>query len=148
MPVLDKLRAFRRPKQLDLEEYLLKLKDRGLAPDGKLIPDPVPIAPPIGYKKQPSMVEIVRDMVRGERLAQAAREAGAETFQEAEDFDVEDDPPDMRSPFENQFDPPLSELLAAGKQALAEKEREAAKASGSPDKPAPPPPPPRAPEPE
>lgn len=143
--LLEKLRDFRRPKQMELEDYILKLKARSLDNDGKLIPDPVPIAPPIGYKKAPSMVEIVRDMVKGERLAQAAREAGAETFEEAEDFDVPDDPPDLRSPFENTFDPPISELLAAGKQALAEKAGEAAKAAGSPDKPAPPPPSPPAP---
>lgn len=143
--LLEKLRDFRRPKQIDLEDYILKLKARGLDNDGKLVPDPVPIAPPIGYKKAPSMVEIVRDMVKGERLAQAAREAGAETFEEAEDFDVPDDPPDMRSPFENTFDPPISELLSAGQQALAEKAGEAAKAAGSPDKPAPPPPAPPAP---
>lgn len=119
--IADAVRNFRRPKQIDLEDYLGKLRERGLAPDGKLVPDPVPIAPPIGYKKQPSMVEIVRDMVRGERLRQEALSLGRETFEEAEDFDIGDEPELMHSPFENDFDPPLSELLSEGQKATKAK---------------------------
>lgn len=111
--VMETLRGFRRPKQTDLEEYLKKLSDRGLDRDGKLIPDPTPIAPPIGFKKTPSMVEIVRNMVRSERLAAEARAAGAETFEESEDFDVGDDGPDLTSGFENDFDPPIPEIRKA-----------------------------------
>lgn len=114
----------RRPKRLTIEQYAEKLIRKGLDPRGQVVPDPVPIAPPIGYKKQPSMVEIVRDMVRSERLAQAAREAGHETFDESEDFDVGDEPELMRSPWENQFDPELSELLRAGQEVLDKKAAE------------------------
>lgn len=118
---------FRKPKQLELEEYLDKLARKGLDKDGRLIPDSVPLAPPIGYKKQPSMVEIVREMVKSERLAEEARRAGHETFEESEDFDVGDDPELLRSPFENEFDPPLDEILAAGREALASREANQAK---------------------
>lgn len=128
MPIVDKVKGIlrRKPRQLDLEAYLQKLHEKGLHPDGTPVLDPVPIAPPVGYKKHPSMVEIVRDMVLSERLAQAAREAGAETLEEAEDFDVQDDY-DLQSPWENDFDPPLVELIEAGRQVVAE--REAAEAA-------------------
>lgn len=125
----------RRPKQLELEEYLAKLISKGLHPDGTPVLDPTPLAPPIGYKKQPSMVEIVRDMVRSERLAQAALEADHETFEEADDFDIGDDPELMRSEWENDFDPPIVELVEAGRRVVAE--REAAEKAKEPEEPTP-----------
>lgn len=94
---------------LSPEEYLAKLLRKGLNEDGSPMLDPVPMAPPIGYRKQPSMVEIVRDMVRSERLRVAATEAGAETFEESEDFDVPDEF-EAHSEYENDFDPPLAEI--------------------------------------
>lgn len=72
--------------------------------NGHEIPDPTPMAPPIGYKRQPSLAEQIRAMVRSEKLRQEAEEAGAETFDEADDFDVGDDY-DPRSPYEHDFDP-------------------------------------------
>lgn len=132
MSVIDKLRETFRPRhRLTPEEYLAKLTARGLNPDGSQVLSPIPIAPPIGYKKAPSMVEIVRDMVRSERLAQEAAAMGRETFEESEDFDVGDEDPLMRSPWENEFDPPLETLLAAGREALAAKQ--AAKPQDAPE---------------
>lgn len=133
--LLEKIknRLRRKPQPLALDDYIQKLKDKGYDKDGNIILDPTPMAPPIGYKKAPSMVEIVRDMVRSERLAQEARDAGHETFEEAEDFDVDDDPELLRSPYENQFDPPLEELLAEGRKALKEREaREGVKGAAPP----------------
>lgn len=118
--MLDRLReVFRSKERMTPEEYLVKLTKKGLNPDGTPILDPVPLAPPIGYKKQPSMIEIVRDMVRSERLAREAAAAGHESFEEAEDFDIEDDPEYARSQWENEFDPPLEELLKAGREKIA-----------------------------
>lgn len=120
----------RRSKQIDLEEFILRQRARGF--DGaKQVVDGTPMAPPIGYKPTPSMVDIVRQMVRSERLAQAAREAGHETFEESEDFDVGDEPEDLRSGFENDFDPPLEELLKAGREALATRQLNSAASSAS-----------------
>lgn len=122
--VLDKLREAFRPRQrLTPEQYLKKLTARGLHPDGTPIVSNVPLAPPIGYKKQPSMVEIVRDMVRGERLKQEAMAAGHETFEEAEDFEIGDEPELLRSPWENQFDPPIDEVLKAGREAIQARQK-------------------------
>lgn len=113
--MLEKLKTglMRRKPQIAPEDYLRKLRDRGLNDEGELIPDPVPIAPPAGYKRQPSMMELVRDMVRSEELRRAANTAGMETFEEADDFDIPDDPIDMKSGWENDFDPSVKELEAA-----------------------------------
>lgn len=89
------------------EAYADKLARKELTPDGSaIIPDPTPIAPPLGYVKQPSITERIRDMVRSEHLRRAAEEAGAETFEEANDFDVGDDF-DPHSPYEEVFEPPV-----------------------------------------
>lgn len=130
--VLSKIREVFRPRhRLTPEEYLAKLTARGLHPDGTQILDPVPLAPPIGYKKTPSMVEIVRDMIRSERLAAEAAAMGHETFEESEDFDVGDEDPLMRSPWENDFDPPLETLLQAGREELARRRSAEAQQGGA-----------------
>lgn len=65
-------------------------------------PDPTPMAPPIGYKKQPSIWEQQREMIRQIRLQE--HDDGMETFEEADDFDVDDDF-EPSTPFEKGFDP-------------------------------------------
>lgn len=107
--VKEFVKAMRKPRPLTLEQYAEKLIRKGLNPDGTPVVDPRPLAPPVGYKKAPSMVEIVRDMVRSERLAQEAADADLETFEESEDFDIEDEPGYARSPWENDHDPSVSE---------------------------------------
>lgn len=82
---------------------------------GQELPSPVPVAPPIGWKKTPSLTEQIRAMVRSEALRMAAEAAGAESFEEADDFDVEDDP-SPASPYEEWepiFDPPAEPAPAA-----------------------------------
>lgn len=74
------------------------------------ISDPTPIAPPLGFKRTPSLAEQIRDMVRSQALADAAERSGMETFEESEDFDIPDDPMDPITPYENDFDTPVSEL--------------------------------------
>lgn len=73
--------------------------------DGKEYPDPTPMAPPIGFIKQPTLAETMRQMIAGEALRRHARESGAETFEEADDFEVGDDY-DPTSPYEETFEPP------------------------------------------
>lgn len=116
----------RRPKRLTPEAYLQKLISKGLNPDGTPVLDPTEMAPPIGYKKQPSMVDIVRDMIKSERLKAAAGDN--DTFEEAEDFDVGDEPEQLRSFYENEGTPSLQDLLAAGAHETAVKKAAADKA--------------------
>lgn len=77
---------------------------------GREVLDSTPMQPPIGYHRTPSLAEQIRSMVRSEKLALEAEAAGAETFEEADDFDVGDDF-DPTSPYEQEFDPvPIGEL--------------------------------------
>lgn len=56
-------------------------------------------------------------MVRSERLAQEAAQAGYESFEEADDFEVGDDY-DPSSPYETDFDPvPVAELRRRQREA-------------------------------
>jgi hypothetical protein len=63
------------------------------------------MAPPVGYKKEPTIAERIRTMVRGEAIRQAAEAAGAETFEEADDFEISDETYDPTTPYEEVFDP-------------------------------------------
>lgn len=65
---------------------------------GREMPDPSPVAAAVGYIKQPSMVDHVRALVARE-LSQRAEDLGAESFDEANDFDVGDDV-EPESPYE------------------------------------------------
>lgn len=74
-------------KLVQVEQSLSKI---ALDSFGREMPDSTPIAPPLGYQKQPSMVDHIRALVaRG--LDTQARAAGLETFEEANDFEVGDD---------------------------------------------------------
>lgn len=103
--------------RIALEDYLRLPKMRKRDPEtGREILDPVPIAPPIGWYKQPSMFDQVRDMVRSEHMRMYAAAQGHETFEEASDFNVEDDMfPSSQYEDENDFEP--VENLQARRQA-------------------------------
>lgn len=134
--------------QTDLEEFLREPPARdALSDKGRELPDPTPMAPPLGYKPRPSLAEQIRAMVRSEHLKQAAEAAGAESFEDADDFEVGEDY-DPTSPYENDFDPPVKELLHAGTEVIKKRsskpkppaEGEGGEAAGSQkDPPAPPP---------
>lgn len=72
--------------------------------NGDEVLSPVPMAPPVGYRREPSMVERIRSMVRSEHVRLAALQAGQETFEEADDFEIGDDY-DPASPYEEVFEP-------------------------------------------
>lgn len=109
-------------EQIDLEEAIGRVADdlhplfeqsvqsRYLDEHGREKPNPTPVAPPIGYIKQPSIAEQMRMMIR--QASYEAAQAGAETEAEANDFDV--DEYDPTSPYEHDFepDPALEHLLA------------------------------------
>lgn len=114
-------------------------------------PDPTPMAPPIGYIKQPSMIDVVRGQIAAHNKQVAMQEA--ETFAEAEDFDVGDDY-DPASPWEEQFQPSDEEVRSMLQAAFAPASAKATAplppapeaqgaggGGGSPDTPPPPPPP-------
>lgn len=72
--------------------------------------DPTPVALPVGFKRPETLAEQVARLVRID-LSRRAGAAGFETFDEANDFDVPDDPVDPSTPFEEFFDPVLGMAL-------------------------------------
>lgn len=74
---------------------------------GHEILDPTPMAVPAGFKKPESLAETIQRLVR-RGLSDAAASQGFETFEESEDFNVEDETFDPSTPFETFFDPVLN----------------------------------------
>lgn len=95
----------------------------GLDTHGHEIPDPTPVEPPIGYVKQPSLAEQIRQAILSDRLKREAEQAGLETFEEADDFDVGDDY-DPSSPYEETFQPvnpaPTTKTVVEAEKRVAE----------------------------
>ena len=71
---------------------------------GHEVPDPTVVEPPLGYVPQPDLMEQMRAMVRRE-LSAIAEQQELESFEEADDFDIDEDPVDYSSPYELYFDP-------------------------------------------
>lgn len=71
------------------------------------IPDPVPMAPPLGFTKPLSMFDQMRAQIRAEhtRLRALELEELAETAEQANDFDVDEDIENQPSLYEEKFDP-------------------------------------------
>lgn len=64
----------------------------GIGRDGKEYGDPTPLAPPVGFDSPPDLMTLIRTMVRSEEFNRRAAEEDFDTFEEAGDFDVDDDP--------------------------------------------------------
>jgi len=78
---------------------------------GRELPNPVPMQPPVGYVKRPSIAEQMRAMIQ--QVSYEASMAGQETEEEANDFDVDEDF-EPESPWEHEFevDPTMEAMLA------------------------------------
>lgn len=66
---------------------------------GRELPDPTPVEKPTGLKLPLSLHDEIRRFVRFELSHQAAVQ-GVESFEEADDFDVEEEEPELVSPYE------------------------------------------------
>lgn len=71
---------------------------------GEEIPDPKPSGLHLSFKRPLPLGERIRKLVQNELLARELDEAGVETFEDADDFDVPEDPIDP-TPYEETFDP-------------------------------------------
>jgi hypothetical protein len=72
--------------------------------DGAELVDGRSMEPPVGYEPSKSIQEMIAEAVRGREIQRELHEAGAETFEEADDFNVGDDF-DPTSPYEAIFEP-------------------------------------------
>lgn len=115
-----------------------------LVEDGrKEFGDPVPVAPPVGMTRPLTTEERFRRIIRSEHLARIADSQGVDTFDEAEDFDVEDDPVPALTPYEEAL---LEPPAAPPKAAQRAKQPKGGEDEGSPNKPSPAPAPAKKPE--
>lgn len=58
------------------------------------IPDPTPVAMPIHFQRPESLTDMMRRMIRT-HLSEAAESGGSESFEEANDFEIEDEEPEV-----------------------------------------------------
>lgn len=94
-----------------------------LTADGKENPDSVPLAPTIKGGRALSIRENVLNIVRSEQFRKAMEEQGQETFEDADDFDVDDDY-DPTSPYEEFFEGEYEQLRQARIEQAAEERRQ------------------------
>lgn len=85
----------------------------GILENGKEETDPTPIAPPVGYNAPPDLMTMIRTMIQSEALRAELSKHELETFEEADDFEIEDDPIDALTEYERVFEPPPNPLPAA-----------------------------------
>lgn len=81
-------------------------KDGVYYPGNREETDSQPMEIPAGFRKPESMEEMVQRLVR-RQVSEAAEARGDETFEESEDFEI-DDMFDPSSPYEEVFDPVLN----------------------------------------
>lgn len=101
------------PQGPSVEEYCVKPSydsdgvqvSSGIGLDGREYPDPVPMSPPIGYEPPSDLLQMLEQLFkRGKAVLEAAE---IETEEEANDFDIPDDPVDLLTPYEKVFEPPV-----------------------------------------
>lgn len=110
--------------RIDETGHVLNVMTEG----GAEIPDPTPMAPALGFKRQPPLHERIRAMVQHE-YSRVAAERAVETMEEADDFIIDPDDADPRegrfalmpgSEWEDNYEPPSDfkemkdRLVAAG----------------------------------
>lgn len=96
-----------------LEEYCTKPTfdqdgiqvSSGILRNGQEDPDPIPMAPPVGFEAPPDLMTMIKTMVHNELINRGLDEAGFETFEESDDFEIYDDPLDPLTPYERVFEP-------------------------------------------
>lgn len=101
--------------------------------------NPTPLQPPIGHKPIPSLFDTIREQIKLHRLAEFDMEPESED--EADDFDIADDPIDPHSPWENDHIPTLKNMkertAALERQLAQEEQRQAAQQNSQQSNPPP-----------
>nr|QJB20361.1 MAG: hypothetical protein [Microvirus sp.] len=72
--------------------------------NGHEVPDDTPVAMPVGFSRPPTLIETIRAVIRTE-VSQAAESQGMGSFDEEDDFDIDDEPADPTTPWEEVFEP-------------------------------------------
>lgn len=90
----------------------------GLDEKGREIPDPVPMSPPVGYTPPTELMTLIENVVRNREFLAALAKAEAETFEEADDFEVDED-------YDPRFERTIYEEYFEAKMRKKEEERRA-----------------------
>lgn len=102
---------------------------------GREVLDTTPIAVPLRVRPAAGLRDQIREILRSEKLAEDLDATGVETFEESEDFDIEDDDfHDPHSPFELEFEPdgPEEDINPDALEALKQVVRDALKEEEKP----------------
>lgn len=118
----------------DEEAEVWELRYPYLNNDGHEIGDPSPMEPPIGYKDTPDIWDTVQRMVKTELLARELASQDYGSFEEEDDFVIGDDY-EPSSPYENEADVSVGELMAAGREELARQQKETVRQDPKPKAP-------------
>lgn len=114
------------------------------SPSGELIPDTKVKSIPLGHKRPETLAEQVARLVRHSEFSRMVAAQGMETFEEADDFDVDDDYP-VSTPWEEHGDnatfdairsnvvaPPAPERVAHSQSMLQKAKNALAKPKSAP----------------
>lgn len=96
--------------------------------NGHEVVSSIPLAPPLAFKRRPTIFDHNRELIAQFHREQADREI--ETLLDADDFEIPDDPdflPDSK--WENNRDPSLSELVQEGMASIAARRKAAEEAA-------------------
>lgn len=67
--------------------------------NGRQIPDPRPVEVPVGFQRPPTLQEEIRRFIRVE-MSQRAQSQELESFEEADDFEIDDEVEEFTSAYE------------------------------------------------
>lgn len=100
-----------------MKKLLSSLRSALIDSKGREVPDPIPVADEVPFATPISEYDRIRGLIRTE-MSRAAASQQFETFEEADDFDLEDE--EWATPYEEVFDPgpgPEGSLPAEGREA-------------------------------
>lgn len=68
-----------------------------------------PVATHVRLSARETEVDRIRRLIRSEQMTMAALQSGHETFEEADDFDIPEDPIEPTTPYEEVFEPEVTD---------------------------------------
>lgn len=95
--------------------------------EGRELPDPTPLELPAGTKRPETLQDQIRRLIRTD-VSAYAEDHGAESFEDANDFDIDDDEPESRATHHELHEEVVDEFKRARREA---KEKEDADSRGA-----------------
>ncbi|UOF77153.1 hypothetical protein [Microviridae sp.] len=100
-------------------------------------PDQTPVELPLGYEAPESLAEMIARMIRAEDFRKMSDAAGVESFEESDDFEMEEDEfkseHEMSMMQEEYYVPPVQKEMEGKKESDSEKDSKQAVSEGKND---------------